>query len=144
MKFKKVTKRFAKSLLNVSLAVFIGFSSLSPAFALEENEVIEDVIEEESSSLETDDTSSTEILKEETAVTDETTKENAKQTSVIEAPSDTPSDSQKEVTDNTKDNDTTDIEESGVGTLQIKKIVTDTSFVGELHNLTSVFAVYTD
>lgn len=159
MKFKKVTKRFAKSLLNVSLAVFIGFSSLSPAFALEENEVIEDVIEEESSSLETDDTSSTEILKEETAVTDETTKENAKQTSVIEAPSDTPSDIQKEVTDDTaleapaseqsenieeEMTPATETEEDSVGTLQIKKVVTDTSFVGELHNLTSVFAVYTD
>ena len=159
MKFKKVTKRFAKSLLNVSLAVFIGFSSLSPAFALEENEVIEDVIEEESSSLETDDTSSTEILKEETAVTDETTEENAKQTSVIEAPSDTPSDSQKEVIDDTtleapaseqsenieeEMTAATETEENSVGTLQIKKVVTDTSFVGEMHNLTSVFAVYTD
>ena len=142
---KRATKRIAKSLLNVSLAIFIGFSSFSPTYALEENEVNEDVIEEKISSLETEDTSDTENIKEEITNVTETTEEKTEQPLVIETSVDTPSDTKEEVSDDTEEKDNLDIiEENGVGTLQIKKVVKDTSNVGELHNLTSVFAVYTD
>lgn len=142
---KRSTKRIAKSLLNVSLAIFIGFSSFSPTYALEENEVNEDVIEEKISSLETEDTSDTENIKEEITDVTETTEEKTEQQLVVETSVDTPSDTKEEVSDDTKEKDNLDIiEENSVGTLQIKKVVKDTSNVGELHNLTSVFAIYTD
>jgi Predicted outer membrane protein len=148
-KLKKATKKIASSLLIVGLAAFIGFSSLTPTFALEENELttIEEEIpaqsEDETLSLETDDTS--EVIEEETVI-DETTTENSDQQPSIDVPADTPSAPQEEVTEETKDNVTSDTEQSAFGTLQVKKFVENTSLVlvSEFHNLTSVFAVYTD
>ena len=147
---KRATKRIAKSLLNVSLAIFIVLSSFSPTYALEENKVNEDVIEEKISSLETEaseqsEAIDTENIKEEITNVTETTEEKTEQQLVVETSVDTPSDTKEEASDDTEEKDNLDIiEENGVGTLQIKKVVKDTSNVGELHNLTSVFAIYTD
>ncbi len=130
---KKRTKKIASSLLLMALTFGLGLSSLSPTMvrALDEETAVESSKEKEAITVNQEDTKN--------EITENT--ENTSDNSVAQTPS------EDEKTPLPSDDETSSEENSevdGVGTLQVIKSAKDLTMVSDLHNLESVFAIYTD
>lgn len=134
---KKKTKKIASSLLLMTLTFGLGLSSLSPTMvcALDDTTVIE------SSS---DKTTTDEQEGADTTLIDVYATENTESSSDNSVAQTLPDDEKIPLPADDETSSEENSEVDGVGTLQVIKSAQDLTMVSDLHNLESIFAIYTD